>query len=253
MYVSRWLTKPLIAEPTIIRTVLEYVNARQEGKVSELVLPENEPKSTNASSYEGVGVLEVSGTLIPRTNMEAMCGDFISVQDLKNDFQALEQEYETILLYVDSGGGTMTGVPEFAEMIRNSKSRVVGFTDTIAASGGYWILSAADEVVATPSAQVGSIGVYIPIKKDETKFDTTTYFSAGERKLYGASDIPMSDKEKEYFTQRVEKAYEWFTSAVATYRNVSQEEIKGTQADVFTAKDVKGLLVDRIVNNIMEV
>jgi ClpP class serine protease len=199
--------------------------------------------------------MELSGVLTPRFNASAMCGasNFVSTNDAILNYLDLADKFDKILLHVDSQGGAAIGVMEFADAIRNSSAYVVGFTDTVAASGGYWILSACDEVVATPSAVVGSIGVYSAVTKKESSTMKTHYFSAGAKKLYGAKDTPLSDAEASHFQTSVDRMYEQFTSAVALNRGLPVEAIKATEAGTFAASEVVGLLVDRIVNNITEV
>jgi signal peptide peptidase SppA len=187
--------------------------------------------------------------------MNAACGEaFVSTNDAIQSFKALSTKYSTIFLQVDSPGGSVTGVEELAKTIRESSSHVIGFTDTCAASGGYWVLAACDEVVATPSALVGSIGVYIPVMKNkENPFASVHYYSAGSKKLFGAPDVELSEAESTYFQESVDSTYELFCTAVATYRNKTVEEIKATEAGVFDGRETVGLLVDRIVNDITEV
>ena len=63
--------------------------------------------------------------------------------------------------HVDSPGGTVAGTPETANLVRQAAQtkRVVAVVDTLCASAAYWIASQANEIVMTPSAEVGSIGV----------------------------------------------------------------------------------------------
>jgi ClpP class serine protease len=63
---------------------------------------------------------------------------------------------------IDSPGGALDGVPEFAGEIFATRGRkkVIAIANTIAASAAYWIASSAEELVVTPSGSVGSIGVF---------------------------------------------------------------------------------------------
>jgi len=71
-----------------------------------------------------------------------------------------DPEVKKVIFDINSPGGTVSGVPETARMIRQMKKETVAFTDSIAASAAYWIGSQASRFLATSSAQVGSIGVY---------------------------------------------------------------------------------------------
>lgn len=77
--------------------------------------------------------------------------------------QALADEsVGSILLHVDSPGGSVDGVAELANKIHAARGRkpITALADGMMASAAYWIGSQADRVLVSPSAEVGSIGVY---------------------------------------------------------------------------------------------
>jgi signal peptide peptidase SppA len=65
-----------------------------------------------------------------------------------------------ILLRIDSPGGTAAGVPELADRIVAARGRkpIKAVVDPLAASAAYWVASAADEIICTPSGETGSVG-----------------------------------------------------------------------------------------------
>jgi ClpP class serine protease len=202
--------------------------------------------------------LPIKGTIVPRTGgLKPHCG-MTPTYGIMNKIRELENDpnIRTLILHIDTGGGMLTGVPELAKYIRASRLEIIGYTDTKALSAGYWILSACDQIVVTESAQLGSIGVYIPVTKNNNKESkySTTYFSAGGNKLHGASDIPLTEKESSYFQASVDSSYVWFTKAVSEYRGVSIEEIIATEASVYTVRDGEScsILFDEKVNSIEE-
>ena len=260
---ARHLSRPLAVEPATLSIFMDYLASRHSSGVTNVAAPiKGEEKcagvtvgSAIGADGKEIGTMLISGVLTPRITMSAACGEsFVSTNDAILEFNTLASKYSTIFLQVDSPGGSVTAVSELASAIKNSAAYVVGFTDTVAASGGYWILSACDEVVSTPSALVGSIGVYIPImKRKDNPFSEVHYFSAGSKKLFGAQDVALSQEESDYFQNSVNSTYEIFTSEVAKFRGKSVEEIKNTEAGVYDGREALGLLVDRLVNNIMEV
>ncbi len=207
----------------------------------------------------GVAYLMVKGTLTPRTGgMTPYCGmtPTYGIYDLIEDLEE-DPSIHTLILHFDSGGGYLIGIPELGERIRNSKLNTIGYTDTMSCSASYWLQSQCDQVIAAPSAQVGSIGVYIAVTKMNSEKDnyyTTHYFSAGSKKLYGAHDIPLTEAEKTEFQTSASQSYNWFCEAVANTRPMSLEEVKATEAGVFKAKDVVGTLVDKTMtlNELLE-
>jgi len=114
---------------------------------------------------DGIGVIPVVGVIGKGLSpLEKMMGA-VDVNDLADtvDAFAANPEVEKIALQVSSPGGTVTGVEELANKVRSIGKPTLAYTDSEMASAAYWIASAADRVVASPSATVGSIGVYIAI------------------------------------------------------------------------------------------
>ena len=76
-----------------------------------------------------------------------------------------------IVLDVDSPGGVVTGTPEAADAIYAAAKRkkVVALVNPLCASAGYWLASQASEIIAVPSADIGSIGVY-QLHWDDSQF-----------------------------------------------------------------------------------
>jgi signal peptide peptidase SppA len=114
----------------------------------------------------GVGIIPVVGVIGgPRLSpLEKMMGA-VDVADLSDavDAFAANPEVEKVAFQISSPGGTVTGVEELANKIRGLGKPTLAYTDSEMASAAYWIGSAADRVVSSPSATVGSIGVYIAI------------------------------------------------------------------------------------------
>jgi len=114
----------------------------------------------------GIATIPIKGTILKGAGkIEKACGA-VSTNDIaKNLYAALADEsVGGIILDIDSPGGTVGGVAELGELIAkaNKQKRVIAFTDGMMASAAYWLGAAADEIVATSTAEVGSIGVYLP-------------------------------------------------------------------------------------------
>lgn len=113
----------------------------------------------------GVGIIPVFGVIGKGLSpLEKMMGA-ADVNDLADavDAFAANPEVEKVAFQISSPGGTVTGVEELANKIRGLGKPTLAYTDSEMASAAYWIGSAADRVVSSPSATVGSIGVYIAI------------------------------------------------------------------------------------------
>ncbi|WP_353209861.1 S49 family peptidase [Sphingorhabdus sp.] len=97
------------------------------------------------------------------SELESMCG-CCDISDVEEMLEECERDpaIKTIILDIDSPGGTSVGVPELANRIKNSKKEVISFTASECCSAAYWIGSQANAgFYATGSSTVGSVGVYI--------------------------------------------------------------------------------------------
>lgn len=112
-----------------------------------------------------VGVLPLCGVICNRSRDLDASSDMTSSESFARDFRALldDPKVGSILIDVDSPGGTVSGTPEVADLVFQSRGRkpIVASANALAASAAYWIGSAADEFVVTPSGEVGSIGVVL--------------------------------------------------------------------------------------------
>jgi signal peptide peptidase SppA len=114
---------------------------------------------------DGIGIIPVVGVIGKGLSpLEKMMGA-VDINDLSDqvDAMAADPAVEKIAFHVSSPGGTVTGVEELANKIRNLGKPTMAYTDSEMASAAYWISSASDKVTASPSSTVGSIGVYMAI------------------------------------------------------------------------------------------
>ena len=168
---------------------------------------------------------------------------------------AADPDVKTVLLNIDSPGGTVDGLPELAAEIRTLREskHVVALANSLAASAAYWIASQADEIVATPEALIGSIGVFT-LHVDWSAYNERvgikpTYIAAGKYKTEANPDQPLDDEARDYLRTLVEEAYSLFVADVAKGRGVSAATVRSDYGEgrVLTAKDAKAAgLIDRV-------
>ena len=136
-----------------------------------------------------------------------------------------------IILDVDSPGGMVTGTAEAADAIYAAAKRkkVMAFVRPLAASAGYWLVSQATEIIAIKSGDVGSIGCFMA-HTDCSKFNemqgmAVTYIYAGEYKIEGNPDQPLSNEARAYYQSEVDVIYKDFLKAVARGRGKSVDDV----------------------------
>lgn len=163
----------------------------------------------------------------------------------------MDDTIERVFLFVRSPGGTVTGIPEAAQALAdlNAAKPLYGFTDTMACSAGYWLISKTRAIYMTPSARVGSIGVY-SIYQDATGWLEQiglkiNAISVGSMKLAGAPFKPMTTEERAMFQASCDRIGAAFHEAVNVNRTLSEETMQGQVFDSETA--IQAGLVDGVV------
>jgi signal peptide peptidase SppA len=168
----------------------------------------------------------------------------------------------TILLDIDSPGGSVAGLAEVAAEIlaaRDSR-KVIAVADSLAASAAYWLGSQASEFIVTPSGQVGSIGI-ITTHEDvsgmmESAGVKITAITAGKYKGEGSPFAPLNEEAIAALQKRVDDYYGMFVNAVAKGRNVTAEAVRSGfgEGRVVGAKEaVKLGMADRVatIDNVL--
>jgi len=190
------------------------------------------------------------------TDYERMFGmtDYDDIAEQVADADA-NPNISSILLHIDSPGGTITGLPELAAKLRNVSKPLVAYTEGTAASAAYWIASQADSVLLSESAEVGSVGVYVALL-DQTEHLRqiglkVNAVSAGENKLDYADFKPLSEEARERLQANVNKWHERFKAEINNKRTVPQSSMTGQTYEGMEA--VEAGLADGVVNDLNEV
>lgn len=112
---------------------------------------------------DGIAHIEVRGALLNQAStlyetlgLATRYGTIISETEA-----AVEQGAKAILYHVDSPGGTVSGVIEAGDSIKNAGVPTAAHCSGLACSAAYWLSSGCSEIIATPSAIVGNIGAII--------------------------------------------------------------------------------------------
>ena len=207
-----------------------------------------------------VAVVPVYGPITPRQTMMSRTSGGTTVEDIKAmlNMSMADEEVSAVVLEFDSPGGTVDGVFELADVIRSMRARatggkpIVAVANAWAASAAYLLASQADELIVTPSGQVGSIGVILPhkdtTKADEMKGETTTYIYAGKNKAEGRG--ALSDETRAHLQDQVDTYYDMMVKSIAAGRGVTADTVRGEdwgQGRMLLAKKAVGLgMADRV-------
>ena len=172
------------------------------------------------------------------SGMEMACGGCSLDYALKGITEAAKDpNIKQIVLDISSPGGTVTGVPEFAKVIKqiSAEKPIYAFTENLCCSAAMWIASACTAIIATPSATVGSIGVYMAwfddTAKNKKEGRELILFEAGDHKAIGLR--PPTAEERKMLQAEVEELHEDFTSPLSEKdAPMSRDSIHG-RTDLF--------------------
>lgn len=189
---------------------------------------------------DGAALIPLQGVLGRRMNLMSNMSGGTSTELFARDVQAAVNDpgVESIVLLVDSPGGTVAGTQSAASAVmaaRGSKP-IAAFVEGTMASAAYWIGSAADVVVLDSStAQVGSIGVVAThtdiSRMEEASGIKTTEIVAGAYKRIASQHGPLSEAGRESIQSQVDYLYAQFVQDVAMQRGVSEEKTLADMAD----------------------
>jgi signal peptide peptidase SppA len=159
------------------------------------------------------------------------CGAF-DVDDLMEDLASIP-DGQPVCLWFRSPGGYCGGIPETAAFLREFRKThsLTAFTDDLCCSAAYWLAAQCDSIIATPTADLGSIGVYSALY-DWTKYledmgVTLELFKAGNMKAMGLPGNPLSDEEREHMQARVDECYRQFTDDITANRAIDTGTMQG--------------------------
>lgn len=240
----------------------DYITPHAEKLASVLQVDEERP-GLNLIKTHGYGnaTLSISGSLVNRHAWwhPYMVGEITSYEALKDAVNILleQKDIQNVLLLVDSGGGQVTGLSAASKSISalGKKKEMKVHVDSVAASAGYWLASAAQkEITASEMAQVGSIGVFAAymdyseaLEKEGVKYHV---ISAGKEKAYGFPGSKFTEEEIAALQKSVDKTNNFFLTHVSKTRGLSMSKTDDwAEAQIFYAGEAKVVgLVDKVAD-----
>ena len=161
---------------------------------------------------------------------------------------------KAIVFHIDSPGGEIAPCQEILweiERVKEAKPIVVSMGGT-AASGGYYISTKADKIVALPTTMTGSIGVISQVINVEGLLEKlgiqVETFKGGKYKDMYSGFREMTPEEEEIMQGMIDEYYEHFVDVVAAGRELGKEEVRNlATGQIYTGTAAKELgLVDEL-------
>lgn len=181
----------------------------------------------------GVGVVPISGVLARHARQVNGSSQprGTSLEQVRSDFGAAlaDPQAHSIMLAIDSPGGSVDGLAELADEIRNARGAkpIVAHVAGTGASAAYWLAAQADEVYATRSSRVGSIGVIAAVVDNHRNLEQqgldVKVITSAPAKAAGAPGKTLSIEDLATLKSEVGAWHELFVEAVAAGRGLDIE------------------------------
>lgn len=254
--------RPLLIQPAQAEAYLQRVSDMEfpmDAKMSDMgeMLSAIFGEKPTLEKFPPLAIIPVKGVIGKNlSELESLCG-CCDIHDVEEMLEECERDpsIKTIILDIDSPGGTSVGVPELANRIKNCSKEVISFTGNECCSAAYWLGSQASKFYATPSSSVGSIGVYIAFpdcseayKMEGVKMDV---IKSGAYKGAGIPGTSLDEGQRKMLQQEVEDIHADFKEAVKSVRSFVEDS--SMEGQMFSGKrGAEAGLVTSLINGFDE-
>ena len=228
---AKWAVTP----PTL-QAIRDVLSSRLNGRIAPSAgdwfdEDDDEPAAPRVPfqmAAPGVAVVQMRGIIGKNlSGMEMACGG-CDIAEVEENLTAALAALETsvVILDIDSPGGTVSGVAEFAakigELSAESGKPVLAYASGQCCSAAYWIACGCSGIACSPSSDVGSIGVYMAMVDESENWKEEGYklvlIKAGDHKAAGISGSTITPEQVALWQADVDFIYAQFTSAVRAAR-----------------------------------
>jgi protease-4 len=190
------------------------------------------PKTGNDKGYSRnkIAVIYAEGNIVTGDQGESVIGSESMARTIRNARQ--DSAIKAIVFRVNSGGGSALASEVIWRELYLAKQvkPVIASMGDVAASGGYYVLAAADTIVASPNTITGSIGVFGLLVNAQDFFENKLGITTDIEKTNTWSDFgsiyrPLSVSERIVLQKMVDETYSTFINRVSDGRNMTLEGV----------------------------
>ncbi len=142
---------------------------------------------------------------------------------------AEDDDVEALVLRLNTPGGAVVASDEIYRAVARMEVPVVASMGNIATSGGYYIASAAEEIVANQASLTGSIGVIMVVPNLQEAAEKlgvgAAVIKSGEFKDAGSPLRDLTERERELFQRLIDESFGQFVDAIVEGREMDREEV----------------------------
>lgn len=214
--------------------------------------------SEKKQSRGAIAVLSINGAIDYKPGFVEMFFGAVDINRIEEAFTDLvnDETVDTIILDIDSPGGSVIGVRQLSETIYKAreKKRIVSLANPLSASAAYWIGTAAHEMYSIPDGIVGSVGAFM-LHFDYSQYLANegikpTFIYAGDKKVKGNELEPLDAETRDEMQEKVDAVYKEFVTDLARNRGVSTATIT-SQYGQGAGVDAKTALKDGMIDGIL--
>ncbi len=194
---------------------------------------------------EKIAVIDIQGIIMGSERVLKSLDRFTKDRNVKG-----------IIFRIDSPGGAVAPSQEIYSAIKKiqekGEKKTVASFGNVAASGAYYLATAADRIVSNPGTITGSIGVIMEMSNFEKLLDKVGIESyvikSGKYKDIGSVTRPMSEEERQILQSVLDDVYMQFVEDVAEGRGMELEKVKKiANGSIYSGRQALGLgLVDQL-------
>lgn len=233
--------------------MLDRALARREARHQAVAAQAGRPldDTRTVTMRDGIAIMAITGPIMRYADIFSEISGATSVQALARDFNRVVKDpaVNGIVLSIDSPGGEVNGIQEFAAMVYAARGQkpITAYVGDLGASAAYWIASAADEVIVAPTSLVGSIGVVAAVR-DPSKTNAKDIEFVSSQSPKKRAD-PTTESGRTQLQTIVDDIAAVFVASVALHRGISEAKVVADygQGGVFVGRAaVAAGLADRL-------
>jgi ClpP class serine protease len=221
-------SRPWLMTGDALDSLMAVADRQGDVQALEARLGRSLDNTRNVTVRDGVAVIPVTGPIFRYANLFTEISGATSTQVLATDFQTAfdDPTIKAIIPVYDTPGGEATGINELGDLIYQMRGRkpVIAYVSGMAASAGYWLASAADEVVVDDTAQLGSVGVVLSLRKREDRPGEKSYEIVSSNAPNKRPDLE-TEAGMAQLQARTDELASVFLDKVARNRGIPREEV----------------------------
>lgn len=222
----------LLSEESVRTRLKQWADIDGRLRTTSLSAYSSSSSSASSSHSDAIGVMIASGTIMSGNSSDR--NGLLGATTFENSMRSFREndDVKAVVLRIDSPGGSATASEAMWQAVRETSTEkpVVVSMGDMAASGGYWLATAGDTILASPHTLTGSIGVFgmhLSLgRMMETKLGITyDHVSTSDFADMFSGMRPLRDAERALFERSLGQIYTKFLERVAESRSMTVDAV----------------------------